>query len=428
VLFAFTATAEARKPIIAYVDQTSHKLALYDAETGTPLVPPDISITTTLGFQDPMAMSFDGRYVFYVGADDKLHLFDRTGAGSQLPLPGINVYAKPTGLSVSDTGLLAFDKEVNGPAVVYNSATGSFVDIGLPDPNADRQSHLSGDGHFLVTTCNGNAMTCPADNAMHSQLFVQDIPGATNTTNPPFAFGGAFDAVDKEHPCVNNDASLVGADVNEGGGVGKQVEVYDRGAGSLATPTGLNAAGNVDDIHCVMSQGAVYIGLISGTEFKVYERPSSSFLTLPTGIKDLTNPIWFVMPFPPPSTPGATPPGATPDTTKPRVLSKRFKKSYALAAALKHGLLGRITSNENGRVTATATVTRLVAKKKKPLKVASGKAKLTAGRAAKLRLKFTRRAKHTLAGATRVTLTIRITVKDAAGNARHAAVKTVLNG
>jgi hypothetical protein len=422
LLAVFAARAEARKPIIAYVDGTTHKLAMYDAETGTALTPPPVTITSTPGFQDAMAMSFDGRFVFYVGSDDKLHLYDRTGSGSAVPLSGIDIYTKPTGLAVSNNGLLAFDNNVNGPAVVYDSATGAFVDTGLPDPNADRQSHLSGDGHFLATTCNGNAMTCPADNGGHSQYFVQDLVGRTDTANPPFGFGGGFDADDKEHPCINGDGSIVGADVNEGGTVGKQVEIYDRTAGSLITPMGLNSAG--DDTHCVLSQGPAYIGLQTGGEFKVFERSSNSFLTLPANIKAIINPVSFVMPFPPPSSTGGTPapPSTIPDRTAP-LAKKHFRKRYGLAGALKHGLLGTVTSNEAGSAAGTATIIRSATAAKV---VARGSARLRAGRPAKLRLKFTRRAKRQLAHARRVPLTIRITVKDLAGNATRITLKTLL--
>ncbi len=438
---ALAGAAQARKPIVAYIDQTTHKLALYDAETGANLTPPSITITSTPGFQDAMAMSFDGRYVFYAGSDDKLHLFDRSGAGSAVPLPGIDIYAKPTGLSVSNTGLVAFDNNVNGPAVVYDSASGSFVDSGLDSStNHSRQSHLSGDGHFLATTCNDLAPACPVDSGGHSQLFVQDIPGKADTANPPFDLGNSLDGVDKEHPCINNDGSLVGADVNEGGTVGKQVEIYNRSLGSLVTPPGLNSAANVDDVHCVMSQGAAYIGLISDNEFKVYEMSSASFLMLPADIKAISNPISFVMPFPPPPPPpaaGPPPPSAgAPDTAAPRVLSKRFRKSYGLAGALKHGLLGRITSSEDGRASASATITRGAARhlglaaakrrSKRPVKVAAGSVRLHAGHPAKLRLRFTRRARRKLAHTRRVKLIIRLTVKDAAGNATHASVRTTL--
>ncbi|HEY7633625.1 MAG TPA: hypothetical protein VH817_23180 [Thermoleophilaceae bacterium] len=430
VALAAASAAQARKPIVAYVDATTHKLAMYDADTGTALTPPDITITSTPGFQDSMAMSFDGRYVFYVGSDDKLHLFDRTGAGTAVSLPGIDIYAKPTGLTVSNTGLLAFDDNVNGPAVVYNSATGSFLDVGLPDPNADRQSHLSGDGHFLATTCNGNAMTCPADNGGHAEPFVQDIPGATDTALP-FGLGGGLDDNDKEHPCINGDGSLVGFDVNEGGVVGKQIELYDRTGGALLSITGLNSAN--DDTHCVLDASGSYIGLITNNnEFEIFDRAAGAFLTLPDNIKAIFNPVSFVAPFPPPAGPGGGGPGGgsstVPDTTKPKA-GKSFKKRYGLAGALAHGLLGRVKSNEDGTASATATISAGSAKHfhlAKNVKVASGKAKLRAGRSAKLRLKFTRKAKRRLAHARRVALTIAITVKDAAGNATRLRVKTTL--
>jgi hypothetical protein len=332
---------------------------------------------------------------------------------------------------VSNTGLVAFDNQVNGPAVVYNSTTGSFLDIGLPDPNANRQSHLSGDGHFLATTCNGNAMTCPADNGGHSQPFVQDIPGATDTGNPPFGLGGGFDANDKEHPCINGDGSLVGFDVNEGGVVGKQIELYDRTGGALLSITGLNSPD--DDTHCVLDASGSYIGLINNNnEFKIFDRAAGAFLTLPDDVKAIFNPVSFVAPFPPPAGPGGGGagggPGSVPDTTKPKA-GKSFKKHYGLAGALAHGLLGRVKSNEDGTASATATISARSAKHlhlAKNVKVASGKAKLRAGRSAKLRLKFTRKAKRRLAHARRVALTITITVKDVAGNATRLKAKTTL--
>jgi hypothetical protein len=117
-----------------------------------------------------------------------------------------------------------------------------------------------------------------------------------------------------------------------------------------------------------------------------------------------------------------------PDRTPPRVLHRHFRKSYGLASALAHGLVGSITSSEAGTASATATTSRSTAKRQKALKVAHGSARLKAGRAAQLRLKFTRAAKRRLAHATRVALTIRITVKDAAGNATRVTVKATLKG
>lgn len=428
--------AAARKPIVAYVDATTHKLALFDTETGSDLVPPDITTTSTLGFQDPMAMSFSGRYVFYVGADDKLHLFDRSGAGRDVPLPGIDIYAKPTGLSVSDNGLLAFDDNVNGPARVYDSTAGSFVNTGLDDMNnRNRQSHLSGDGHFLATTCNSGAAGCPQDSGGQSQLFVQDLTARTDTANPPFDLGNALSADDKEHPCINGDGSLVGADVNEGGAVGKQIEVYDRTAKTLLALIGLNSAG--DDVHCVMSADGAYIGLISGTEFKVYDRASGSFLTLPPQLQAIFNPISFVAPYPPasPGGPGGSsspPPGGTQDRTPPRA-QDRFGKRYALRRALAHGLAGTLLSNELGSATATAFLSGSLAKHlgltsraRPPLKVAAGSVRLVAGRRAKLKLAFTRKARRRLAKGRRVPLTIKIVVKDGAGNATRLSTRTTL--
>ena len=75
-------------------------------------------------------------------AAKKLHLLDRA-TNAQVPLPGIDVYANPGSLSVSNTGRIAFDDNGNGPALVYESATGQFVETGLAAANGHRQTRLS---------------------------------------------------------------------------------------------------------------------------------------------------------------------------------------------------------------------------------------------------------------------------------------------
>src|SRR3954454_9678114 len=102
--FVLVEPSQARKPVIAYVDRNTSKLAFYDAETGAALPAPDITVPAGLLY--PYAVSFDGRYVFFGSADKRLHLLDRV-TGTQIPLPGIDIYTgatdKPTGLTVSDT-------------------------------------------------------------------------------------------------------------------------------------------------------------------------------------------------------------------------------------------------------------------------------------------------------------------------------------
>ena len=140
---------------------------------------------------------------------------------SQVPLPpAVDKYANPDSLSVSDTGLIAFDDDGTGGAVVFNSATGQFVDTGLPPVNnGHRQPQLSGDGRFLATTCDDTAATCVTP-ASGVDAYVQDL---TTRTDTGFSQNGALD---EQRPCIDGDGSLVGFDR---GALGDHdVYVFDR--------------------------------------------------------------------------------------------------------------------------------------------------------------------------------------------------------
>ena len=157
------APASARGPVIAYLS-ASRQLQLYDSQAGAAVSAPALTVKNT---QNAFAVSFDGRYIAYIAkSDGDIHLFDRV-ANAEITLPGINVYTSggefPDDLSVSDTGLIAFDDGGNGGTVVYNSATGAFVPTGLSTSgNGPRDPALSGDGKFLATTCiTGPGTTCP---------------------------------------------------------------------------------------------------------------------------------------------------------------------------------------------------------------------------------------------------------------------------
>src|SRR3954471_20652848 len=71
-LLLVTATADARKPLIAYLDPGG-KLALYDTETDADVPAPDVTVPNSRYF----SVSADGRFVFYRDAQKKLHLYDR---------------------------------------------------------------------------------------------------------------------------------------------------------------------------------------------------------------------------------------------------------------------------------------------------------------------------------------------------------------
>ena len=101
---------------------------------------------------------------------------------------------------MSNTGLVAFDNDGSGPAVVYNSA-GQLVATGLTDGH--RQPRLSGDGRFLATTC---ASSCVADHGLGASPYVQDLAGPSDTGFPNDA------GFDEANPCIDADGSLVGLD------------------------------------------------------------------------------------------------------------------------------------------------------------------------------------------------------------------------
>ena len=292
-LFAAPA-AEARKPIIADVDPATDRLRLYDAELGRDVRAPAITIP---GPVRRFSTSLDGRYIVYVDGNRRIHLFDRSTARERA-LPGIDVYSDPGeipgGLAVSNTGRIAFDNNGNGPALVYDAVAGRFVETGLPPDNGHRQNHLSGDGRFLATTCVTGAMRCAAESGgTDADLFVQDLTTRLDTGFPDNVRGADRD---EEHPCIDGDGSLVGADVGQP--VQRDVFIYDRGAGAELQLPGLNEPAAAD-VNCVLDAAGDYIGLDDNAgNFRLYERATSSRVALPPG--RISPPAWFSSPFAPP--------------------------------------------------------------------------------------------------------------------------------
>jgi hypothetical protein len=264
------ASADARKPIISYVE--NNQLRLFDAETGQDLPPPAVPSPTPTGFR--YGMSLNGRFVFFTDANKKLHLLDRT-TNQELALPGIDIYMNPGFLTVSNDGMLAFDNNANGPAVVYNSATGQFVNTGFPPMNGHRQTKISGNGQFLATTC-GPVAGCVVDLGTDSNPYVQNLGNQTDTGVPDVANR------DEEDPCINGDGNLVGW---HGGvlnaGDQKNVFIYNRANASFLNLPGLNDPVD-DDTFCVLDAAGDYIGFQRETAgFKLYERSSATILSLP---------------------------------------------------------------------------------------------------------------------------------------------------
>jgi hypothetical protein len=270
VALAIPASASARKPIISYIE--GNELRLYDAEL-------DQDATLPVAVPNPAAqfrysISLDGRYVFFNDAAKKLHLLDRT-TGQEVPLPGIDVYANPNFLTVSTNGLLAFDNNANGPAVVYDSATGQFVNTGLPPMNGHRQTKLSGNGQFLASTC-GPSAGCVVDLGSDSNPYVQNLSGQTDTGLPD------DNASDEEDPCINGDGSLVGWHKGVPNAAGqKNIFLYNRATASFVNLPNLNDPVE-DDTFCVLDAAGDYVGFNrENAGFRLYERASASILALP---------------------------------------------------------------------------------------------------------------------------------------------------
>ena len=297
LLLALSPAAEARKPVIAYVG-ADDKLKLYDVEAGADLAPPDITIP---GPVRRFSMSLNGRFIVWADAEKKIHLLDRQ-TGGEIPLPGIDVHPTPTGLTVSNAGRIAFDNNANGPAVVYESAAGAFIETGLDPNNGHRQSHLSGDGRYLATTCVTGAGKCEANEpgASDADAFVQNLQTKQDTGFPDNLAG---DDRSEEHPCIDEDGSLVGIDIAPV--MQRDIFLRDRGANANVSLPGFNV-NDQDDINCVLDAAGDYVGKEDNNGvFKLYERASSTFVTLPPN-KILT-PAWFTAPYTPP------PDGTAPD-------------------------------------------------------------------------------------------------------------------
>lgn len=293
VLLLAPAGAAAREPIISYVDATG-TFRLWDEELNAEVTPPPAvpAPANFLGFR--YGMSLNGRYIVFNDdpAPRKLHLLDRA-TNTEVPLPGIDVYASPGAPTVSDGGLIAFDDNGNGPALVYNSATGQFVDSGLAANNGHRQTRLSGDGRFLGTTCNDSNCVDDLDNG--ADPYVQDLGTRLDTgfpNDPNF---------DEEHPCIDADGSLFGFDKRVANAQPFDVYLFDR---SVSPPQAVALPGAndplKDETNCVLDATGEFVGLVydqaNDATFRVYHRPTATFLNLPPD-KEFNSRSMFSAPY-----------------------------------------------------------------------------------------------------------------------------------
>jgi hypothetical protein len=300
-LLASASPASARKPIISYIDEGG-RFQLYDAELGANVSPPPpVPVPAGKAGQFRWGMSQDGRYIVFKDAEKKLHLLDRD-VNAEVTLPGINEAVNPkTGLppnpenlTVSDTGLIAFDDASNPPTFVYDSNAGSFVDVGLGDAklnepeNEVRQPRLSGDGSFMVNTCFDNPMKlCEQSGDGDSDVYMQDV--AARQRIPEFPDEPKGESVDEEHPCINGDGSLIAVERKpEKGSEQKDIYLFQR---SGTTFTKLEAPGlndpELSERFCQLTPGGGYISEIrekegqGEAEFKLYQRSTQTFVGLP---------------------------------------------------------------------------------------------------------------------------------------------------
>jgi hypothetical protein len=234
-------------------------------------------------------MSLNGRYIVFNDAEKKLHLLDRSSE-QQVPLPGIDVNNNPGNLTVSDEGLIAFDNNSNPPTYVYDSSTGQFFDVGLGDAdlteptNHIRQPRFSGDGNFMVGTCEDAEEKCESTKDGDSDVYMQDISAKQEV--PEFPDEPAGNGVDEEHPCINGDGTLVGVERKAVESNDKDVFLFERSGTAFAKleVPGQNDPEN-DDRYCQLSADGGYVSLIheEGGEatLRLFERATESFVELP---------------------------------------------------------------------------------------------------------------------------------------------------
>ncbi|MEA2353334.1 MAG: large repetitive protein, partial [Thermoleophilaceae bacterium] len=197
------------------------------------------------------------------------HLYDRR-AKAAVPLPGVDEGGSAN-LTVSNTGLIGSDHNSNGPAQVYDSKAKAFRDVGFDPVNGHRQTWLSGDGHWLATTCADHCVTDPGG---EPDLFVQNLVTKTNYEMP----NDMLPDQNAEHPCVDGDGSLVG--VNLTNPAQHDIFLYSRvSKGLLPLP---NDAVR-DDAKCAIDPAGQHVVLqdeATGTD-RLYDRVTGALVPMP---------------------------------------------------------------------------------------------------------------------------------------------------
>jgi len=316
LLAAPAAASGAREPVISYVDENG-VFRLYDEQTEAEVEPPPpVPVFDAAQFR--YGMSLDGRYIAFTDSGKKIHLLDRA-TNTEVPLPGIDVHANPQSLTVSNTGLIAFDENAEKDAVVYDSHAGSFIETGLPAVNAHRQTRLSGDGRLLATTC---IEDCVASTGGDANPFVQDLTTKTDTLFPD------DDTRSEEHPCLNDDGRYLGLDKSRDATTDPKPDVFlfDRGGSppaALALGAGVNDP-DEEEVYCVLDSSGDHLGFMNAfVTFQVFEVSTNKFLMLPPD-KEFDRFSLFSDPYTPPAPPPPPPVCCAPPVDVTRPVARRF--------------------------------------------------------------------------------------------------------
>jgi Kelch motif/Galactose oxidase, central domain len=269
---AIQPNAVARRPVVAYLN--NGHLGLYDSQTHQDLPVPPLPAGLTR-----FSISQNGRYIVYLDPTSKhIHLFDRY-VHHELSLPGIDASDHGNNLmSVSNTGLIAFDHDGSDTTQVYDSKAKHLIDTGLPADNAHRQPSISADGHYVATTCLDH---CVAPTVDGDDAYVQDL---RTKQNVPFPDDLAGPNGGEEHPCINGDGSLVGIDITKG--MVTNIYLYSLFGGDLLPVPNDPAAANA---HCALDQSGQHVVLENfGTGVdRLYDRLTGALVPLPSKIQNV---------------------------------------------------------------------------------------------------------------------------------------------
>jgi hypothetical protein len=421
-----------RKPVVAYLD-ASGLVKLFDSHTGRQLADPGVTVPGTF---KRWTISQGGRFIGWVEESPGLaiHVFDRETA-SELALPGINASTsgggdRPGSLTLSDTGLIGFDRNGQGPTRVYDSNAGVFLDTGFDAANGHTRPSLSGDGRFLATNCiSGGLHPCEVELDGNDNAYVQNLTTKTDTGFPENLTGSS--GQDQQRPCIDGDGSRVAVHAipPAPATVQKDIYLYDRAAAaSVPLPAGVNDA-IANDANCRLDASGQYLGIAdeqSGA-FRLYSLLHDGFALLPADAASPLGDVFLTSIYPPepepaPSGGGSGGGGGAPplrDRTPPR-LRLAGRRSQRLGRRGELQIVGvcdeACALAASGTVVTSGTARTFRLRRARRALRGPGRTVLRL-RLSKARLRAVRRA---LARGRKAQARIRVTARDLAGNSASA--------